>query len=755
MMNRSSQEQDRIERPLLFVNKDAENFNITSAEAFAINSHVSSTHRKWMKSQRLKQQQQQPKHLDKPNELSEALGQKPKEPPKQEAERIQPPQWRPCRLLHYGPWPILASSGPAHKEPVSTIETSESESSNKDTTGDKEKEVVVVQHPLTVSLERQVPSQKAKRINSPSKSPSQKAKRMSQPLLRPKFASEPFAAAVIRLTPETRDLLSMAQRFHVFPAWPIKMSKMLRDEMKLSFEEHLSCAIADEGEINALLAAGCYSKALLYPEARRPLLDHALRYKTRTVQILRQRIQRFGGDYWNIFMLVRLLLALDFFAGDYEAARFHQSAAQRFMSQKAFVSQEAAAPRKVRLDVLSISDVWLAVVLIRHTEFNVGTWDPGPRRLQKFNERLLLSLKTTMREAPPDSSFAAAQAIPTTINASRSSILPDPVLRDLMGDIQELVSTKTFTQTIPDDRFRYEIVVWLHKRATALTGRLINHFVTVTNPGTGTTSHTWPFSPPRPRRRDITMESQLILLKATVALDMALFLDMVFADAPCPIPHARVARLCRQHVRELWRRVVEEGSGSPDNSSSTASGTGVGNLDTDVGADVDVDADLMLWLLFTCAFYADSAREGGYGVTVTDEADKDSGDDEDEENEKREFRSWATTTIAFWFFPPSPRVPPPNNDVDHAATAAVVAQMIKTKLKTFLYLDAQMDAYLSRMVTDVVDRRISSSSSSSSNGASMAKYEFDGGGTVVEDQDGQLVFVGQRRSRRRHRHRPE
>ncbi|OAP63189.1 hypothetical protein AYL99_02416 [Fonsecaea erecta] len=592
--------------PLLFVNKDASNLERTSAEAFAIGSHISKTHRKWLKCQRLKQIE----YPDRSKEDCVYFG------ASKSGHRVASPYQHLGSELglnayegdSYGAHPTHISQGGAVLQARRGLEENTGPTNTPAT---------------SPSSSKTLANPKDQICKAP-------------PLLRPNLPFEPFSASVVPMTATIRELLSLAQCFHVFSAWPVKMSKILRDQLTQSFEDHLSIAISDEGEMNALLAAGYYAKSLIYPAERTVCFNKALEHKTKTLTILRQSIQRADQDQGKVFMLIRLLVALDFFSEDYEAARLHQGAIRKMVSHE-------LPSLKARQEMLSISDVWISTALLRHTEFHVENWDPGPRKLQPFDE--VLQAANTAATGWEASKIREGIAAVTSDASTTSQPIPNKFLQHILGDIRELVTAKVLLTDIllEENVLRYEVVLWLHRRGTALIGRLINFFM------------------------DTTLSSCQdpdSLLNVTVALGMVLFLGAVFGDVPCPqIPLGRVAGVFGEKVRKLWGRTVR--------------------------GEAEADADLLHWLLLLCSFH-------GHRMRCTDDSN---GKASDEGNEQT--RDWVATTIEFWCLMADPNTITGISDGRTPQSAGwddPTADLRRRLKRKFLYLEGEMDEYLKMLL---------------------------------------------------------
>ncbi|KIW65842.1 hypothetical protein PV04_08063 [Phialophora macrospora] len=156
-------------------------------------------------------------------------------------------------------------------------------------------------------------------------------------------------------------------------------------------------------------------------------------------------------------MVVRLLMALDFFSEDYDATRLHQVAARKMISPTDQLS-------KSQRDMLFISGVWLVAALLRHTEFHIGNWDPGTRNSQEFDKFM-----PEIRESVE----ADSRTIPR---------IPNKFLCHIFHDVHELVITEGLLTTplLREGNLRHDVVLWLHRRGMVLLGQLLNFFINTT-----------------------------------------------------------------------------------------------------------------------------------------------------------------------------------------------------------------------------------------------------------------------------------
>lgn len=203
------------------------------------------------------------------------------------------------------------------------------------------------------------------------------------------------------------------------------------------------------------------------------------------------------------------------------------------------------------VEILFISDVWIAVTLMRHTDFSVCNWDHGPWREQA---------SATDARLVEHSGVAAFSPTPN----SSASCLPDALLHSTMKHVRELVEMMNLLECSKDNSDgRCTIVCWLHNRSNAILGRLVNRFVDITYSSCLST---------KPGPKDPNS-----LLNVTISLVMALFIETLFSEKPFPVPSQRVLATFGTNLRKLRTRVLKQNA--------------------------IVEDGLLLWLVFLCAYY--------------------------------------------------------------------------------------------------------------------------------------------------------
>lgn len=562
-------------RPLLFINKDATSLNRTPAEAFAIGSHVSKSHRNWLKCERLRRMKPSASRRTHNAVVLRTPGSDDHESSTQTERRV-------TQTLRHD------SSDSNDSTPVSTSSSgSNVHGPNSDTS---ESSIDAA------SSGGNGPSCSTSSIPSalPKESTDHFPRRIMSSLL--PIRCRDICSTAIRINPTDRELLNLARDFHVFPAWAVRASRLFREQLNSSYDDHLADAAKDEAVYHALLAVGSMVKSFESTKDRHRFIGKARSHKTQAVSILRQRLAS-KDDSAKVLPVIQLLLTLDFAAGDYGAGVRHLAAARH-------LSVTVGNPPITCTNVLFISDVWLAVTLLRHTDFSVFNWDPGSRSKQA-------SATTTISvEARGLVTFSSS-------SNSSSSRLPDVLLHNTMEDVRELVEILNLLECFKDNcDTRYILVCWLYYRSNAILGHLVNRFVDITYSSCLSTT-------PGPKDPNS-------LLNVTISLGMVLFIGTLFSDTPFPVPCARVAATFGTKLRKLWARVLK-------------------------GAAV-VDDSLLLWLLFLYSYYnctSPTTREPIY-------------------------QEWAASALDFWC----------------QELHIVEYEDLRSRLKGFLYVDAQMDSYL-------------------------------------------------------------
>ena len=507
-------------RPLLFINKDATNLTRTPVEAYAIGSHVSKAHRNWSRSARIRRTKLSVLHRTYGTEYLEGSDSNDSYSPRKHEYRISQRE------------PYHRYDGNASTSTSSTTSTTSYANGSESDLNE------------STSVDGCLPV--GKRTLSKTETTSSVPPGNGGPLITKRTSSlvpirckDPFSTTA-RIRPADRDALSLAREFHVFAAWPARASRVFRERLYGIYDSYLAAATEDEALYNGLLAAGLMVKSLGSIKDRHGVIREANFHKAQAMRILNHQLA-LKGSGTNVLPIIRLLLSLEFVAGNYESSTKYIAAALCL-----FIAGEN--PRTTGVEIFFISDVWISVTLMRHTDFSVSSWDPGPWREQASATN-------------PQHVYCSGGSPRRPL--SSTSCLPDEILRSTMKDVHELVEIMAFLECCKDSpAMRCAIVCWLHNRSNAILGRLVNRFVDITYSSCLSTE-------PGPKDPNS-------LLNVTLSLAMILFTGTLFSDTPFPVATERILATFGTKLRTLWTRALK--------------GTAV------------VEDSLLLWLLFLCTY---------------------------------------------------------------------------------------------------------------------------------------------------------
>ena len=240
---------------------------------------------------------------------------------------------------------------------------------------------------------------------------------------------DPFNSAAVQITPYVSENIRLAEQFRVFRAWPAQWNCDVRQRLLDRHKKHLQVAIGDGANMQVLLAAGACVKSDRI---------RALQHINRAMVLLRHQISGLTETHQTYFA-VRVLMSLEFFLGNVDAARIHHRAAVIIAARNPDVE-------KTSVDPLTISDVWLARRSFQLTELHIDSWDPGPRTPGR---NLWYPLIPTEQQ-------------------------------EILTGLHQIASI--FTQQLT-----YKEVRWVSMRAAAIAGRLHNDLLHRLNPETSTT----------------------------------------------------------------------------------------------------------------------------------------------------------------------------------------------------------------------------------------------------------------------------
>lgn len=438
--------------PYVFINSTTDKLTRSRDENFAISSHVSKNHRKWLKDERLKR-------------LNASAG-------KALAQRVILPAAPPTQTV--GPLP----HGTLYHPEASTAADTDSHSRlrgrpSPPLTDDGSNEVSATQMVRysrgALGSQHVYSFENSQEIDDQERLTAWKLYLWltGQPsLIKWKGCYDPFQTAAVPLTPRDHEIIRQALLFPVFAAWPSKATAVFRAPIADTANSHIKLqqAMTSEAHIHAILASGYHMAAGSLGPNSEVFRGRGLAHKTRAVALLRQNLLTSGLSE-GAASLIRLLISLDFEAADLTASLIHL---------RGLWAMSSSVPGTL-LDIqelLIVSDVWISLSLLKKPEISPSRYDPGGRALQTFDSALRL-----LDGGTNEVCFYEPET------ESRSETALDNETFRLLDAAHEVVNTKATMDKIQGGALQQEVVWWMHRRATAVSGLLVTGYVDATGSG--------------------------------------------------------------------------------------------------------------------------------------------------------------------------------------------------------------------------------------------------------------------------------
>lgn len=492
--------------PYLFVNSSTDKPTRSRADNYIVSSHVSKAHRKWSRDEKLKR-------------LNESAGRAVAQKSILPADRpIQ--AFAPLASPDQGDGSTALGSG--HTFSVSAQSRSR----------------ILPQRRAAGSALGDEGSQHGFHLESSQEhddhqqaAPLQTWKQYSGPVTQPSLAfwkgnSDPFSVAAVPLAPWHHEIIRQAQRFLVFAAWPDKASAVFRAPIADTANSHIHIQhiLADEAEIHAILASGYQVVADTSQGKSEAALTKGLAHKNKVVALLRQKLPRMGFSE-KVATLIRLLISLDFQAGDYTAALIHLRGLRA-------ISASIPGMLSHIQELLLVSDVWIALSLLKKPEISPAQYNPGPRQQQAFDIALRLL-------ESDNASFVSGDV---ETRPRGGSVLTSPTFA-LLDAAYEIINTKTVMDKIKDPVLQQEVVWWLHRRATAVSGFLVTAYVEATE------------SAPSPKSDHATHAIKTV--NGVACLCAILFMNLRFVDYPSNYDFSKTFQTIESTLRSMKTCLTE------------------------------------------------------------------------------------------------------------------------------------------------------------------------------------------------------
>jgi hypothetical protein len=367
--------------------------------------------------------------------------------------------------------------------------------------------------------------------------------------------SDPFTTTAVPLNAQNNEILRQAQKFFIFTAWPETADAVFRTPIADTKNSHvkLEYATQDEGLLHAILASGYRVDSRLVTTSRESRRAKESAHKARAVAVLRQRLLS-GEASRSIISLIRVLISLEFDDDDHPTALLHLRGLLAMALSRPSLLLEAEG-------LLLVSDVWIALSLRKRPEISPTRYDPGGRHLHSFNAALLLEIGEGSPPSPTP--IATARFVKSQYGLDQRTIY-------LLNSAVEIVRTKDLMINLEDPCLQQQVVKWMHRRATAVSGYLIIGYLDANE------------STQLPNQTPSVNIRQAVI--AASCLAGILFMNLEFCESSSNYNFSKLFQAIEPALRSVSDDLITADSAS--------------------------DRELYLWLLFMCALGSDvySAR---------------------------------------------------------------------------------------------------------------------------------------------------
>jgi hypothetical protein len=223
----------------------------------------------------------------------------------------------------------------------------------------------------------------------------------------------------------------------------------------------------------------------------------------------------------RVTALIRLLISLDFAASNDEAALIHLRGLWAMAANTPNVLVDAQ-------ELLRVSDAWISISLLKAPEISPFLYDPGVRRIQRFDN--------TLRSLELQAGLDTAEVVG---HISRPWSALDSDTWTLLLSAQEAVNTKHIMDHIDNRDVLDDVVQWWNRRSAALTGYCTSGFVT--NMG----------APGSPIPRASSRTGPIRLLAAASCLCAMMFMNFKFVDSLANYDFSKTCKKIELVLREI------------------------------------------------------------------------------------------------------------------------------------------------------------------------------------------------------------
>ncbi|KEF61368.1 uncharacterized protein A1O9_02934 [Exophiala aquamarina CBS 119918] len=525
--------------PFVFINSSQDRPRKSRDDSFTISSHVSRTHRARLKKEKWKRLR---------DSATKVLAQRPIYPAALPLNE---------RAYYQGPAALPSAAGQAQTRRWESLRFI-TDGSRTSSAGAESATISFgtgrSQHPLPFQDSQETVDQQDPRpFHALAIDPETTWRTSEPPLSLWKGNSDPFTTTAVPLNAYNNEILRHAQRFFIFTAWPGSTNAVFRTPIADTRNSHikLNDATQDEGQLHAILASGYRVESKLFAAQGEWRRAQESVHKSRAVAVLRQRLLS-GKASPSIVSLLRLLISLEFDDDDHSTALLHLRGLLAMALSNPALLAEAEG-------LLLVSDVWIAMSLGKRPEIWPTRYDPGARHLQPFN---------------------AAQKLETDSSTSPSPIVMEPDVElkyyldactiSLLNSAVEIVRSKELMVNTKDSSLQRQVVTWMHRRATAISGYLLSGYLDAIE---------------STRAPDLTapalVQKRVI---ATSCLTGILFMNLEFCESPSNYNFSKAFLAIEPALRSVYGQLIH--------------------------AESDAQREIYLWLLFMCALGNDvySAR---------------------------------------------------------------------------------------------------------------------------------------------------
>lgn len=252
--------------------------------------------------------------------------------------------------------------------------------------------------------------------------------------------------------------------------------------------------------------------------------------------------------------LIRLLISLDFDNDDYSTALLHLRGLLAVAFSDTALLQQAEG-------LLPLSDVWIAMSLGTRPQIPPMRYDPGPRDLHAFDAVFTRGV---------DLESSSSTILTPVGSLAESPYGLDQSTIQLLNSVLEIFRTKESMSDIEDPFLQQQVVKWMYRRATAVTGYLIIGYVDAIE------------STRLPEHKALINVRQSII--AASCLTIILFMNLEFCESSSNYNFSKPFQALEPILRSIGDNIIT--------------------------AHLTSDRELYLWLLFMCALGNDiySAR---------------------------------------------------------------------------------------------------------------------------------------------------